>query len=461
MNHENAPREINGKHVFIFMLRRWRLMVALGIILALVLGAYQAVNGLKNRENDFKSYYKAVDEYNASLKEYETRKEMLELEIQKKVKTSEAQLLYLEESILMNMNPDKKTQVSADILITLDKLVLDRYSHEAYDPADSLISLYSGRIVSEADLSEFTADGINEKYIRELISVKLEASNNIIAVTVSHPDEAVAVSILDEILNTADTCKASIEKQTFAHSLTVIKGKPEQVYDAALKESQEKANALLSSYNTSLTSSQSDLKKLAKPSGVTVSEPSFTNIVIKSCIFAVLGFILGAGIIAVMRAIAYFCGAKIRSEAELAELNTVRVLGNTVIPGKTRFLPCVDRLIDSFEGIDTDISHEQKQEILAFNIREAIGSAKSLLLIGGAEQIDFELLKQHLKTALPDVEISIQRDIHKNVSAYCKLNQNDAVILVEKINATKYRDLNKIKSFVEAKGKALAGCILV
>lgn len=460
MKQEAETQELCFKHAVIHILHYWRSMAVLGVALGILLGGYQLLRGLNSYNDNLNAYEKQAKEYQDNLSDYKKQKEQILFVIDEKIDAAEKQTEYLKNSILMNMDANNKMQASADILVKLDKSVWENFGNAEYDPTDSLLTLYSKGIMSETDWEQIAeSNNIDAKYIKELVQVDMQLNNNIISVVVSHPKKETAVDILAEVLDVVSSQTETMRTNVFNHTVSVIKGDPEKVPDKELEQLQTSAKSLLSDYNNSITNSKNDLKNLIEPTPV--SSPSLIKLGIKVIISAIIGLIIGVLIIAVIRAAIYFCSSKIFSEAEISEAYSIRILGNVTPKKEKKFLTCIDKFIDSFADEDTDLTPEQKEVFLIHNIKDALGSSKSLLLIGSAPKEEMDKLKDLISTKLTMLDIAIEKDIQKNIDAYDSINKNDAIIMVEKLGVSKYTDISKAKKFVETNEKQIVGCILV
>lgn len=460
MKQETETQELSFKHAVIHILHYWRSMAVLGVALGILLGGYQLLSGLNSYNDNLNAYEKQAKEYKDNLSDYKKQKEQIMFDIDEKMDAAEKQTEYLKNSILMNMDASNKMQASADILVKLDKSVWENFGNAEYDPTDSLLTLYSKGIMSETDWEQIAeSNNIDAKYIKELVQVDMQLNNNIISIVVSHPKKETAVDILTEVLDVVSSQTETMRTNVFNHTVLVIKGDPEKVLDKELEQLQTSAKSLLSDYNNSITNSKNDLKNLIEPTPV--SSPSLIKLGIKVIINAIIGLIIGVLIIAVIRAAFYFCSSKIFSEAEISEAYSIRILGNVTPKKEKKFLTCIDKFIDSFADEDTDLTPEQKEVFLLHNIKDALGSSKSLLLIGSAPKEEMDKLKDLISTKLTMLDIAIEKDIQKNIDAYDSINKNDAIIMVEKLGVSKYTDISKAKKFVETNEKQIAGCILV
>ena len=133
--------------MLIFALRRWRMMLVLGIVLGVLAGTGYLYKGLSSWDSDITAYESVAADYNAAVETYEQQKAQLQTEIETLMKSVEEQETYLEESVLMNMDAHNKMQASVDVVVRADEEVLAVNGNNSnYDPADSLISLYANSI---------------------------------------------------------------------------------------------------------------------------------------------------------------------------------------------------------------------------------------------------------------------------------------------------------------------------
>ena len=112
-------QEIDLKDLMFAVLRKWRPIVLLAIVFALLLGGFKIFKGL-NQLKDEEYVKQNQEEYKASLDQYNATKKRLEKELANIEENIESQQKYKDESILLNINPYDEYMESATFYISTD-----------------------------------------------------------------------------------------------------------------------------------------------------------------------------------------------------------------------------------------------------------------------------------------------------------------------------------------------------
>ena len=165
-------QEIDLKDLMFAILRKWRTVLLVAVVLAVVLGGGKAFQALRASQ-DVETQTEAKDEYERELDSYTTAKESGEREIENINDDIEAQQTYMDESVLMKMSPYDVCEASADLFIKTDYQVMPGMVYQNADYTDSILQAYQSAVTSAA-LQENVAKTVSlePQYLKELISVK-------------------------------------------------------------------------------------------------------------------------------------------------------------------------------------------------------------------------------------------------------------------------------------------------
>ncbi len=461
MNGENEVREINFKFMLLYVFRRWRVMLCVALILAVLLGGYEGLNYFKNWDTTQQTHIEAKEDYEKELAVYELQKQQYESQIRNNELDLENQGKYLKESILMKLDYKNKAQANANVFFKLDANTMREYGGVAYDPTDSLISLFFSKLNYNTDWDSIAEKyDTQPKYIQELVRYENQKEGNILTVTVSHSKLDVAEEILDEVIKAINKQAQTFERDTFSYTISIVKNETTFVSDTELFEMQSEAEEIIIKTSDKIGAIKASKSALIMPT-LSVGAPSFVSLAKNAIIFAIIGAIVGVIIVAGIYLLIYCLSDKIHSEEEFTEYKGTKLLGRINISGKKRFGNRIDRFVESVFGINSDMTAEQKEKLLVYNIKNTVNSAKNILLIGEAPEGVFSNVKELILKAFKDANVTAERDIIKNVDAYEKISQNDVIIAIEKIGYSRYSGVFKTEGFIETKEKELTGYILV
>ncbi len=465
MGNENRTREINVKYMFVYAFRHWRRILCVGMILAVLLCAYSGLSALDSFNSDKVAYEKALSTYNKELATYNSQLKSYETQIEGLENNIEKQTEYLEKSLLVNLDYTNKAQANASIFFTVDEAVSFNFVNseglvETYDPVDSVITLFYNNIYYGTNWTEIASRYNTEaKYIEELVSYELLTDANILSITVSHSQTDVADTILDEVISVATKKAELADSDTVKYTVSISESSAKYVNDKNLLTTQTEAKESIAKASEKLATAKSAKNKLVKP---TVSLPSPTSSLIKNIIiFAVIGFVVGAALVAGIYALIYCLGDRVHSVEEFLESQSGRILGQISISRKKCLGKKLDRFIESFVGAKSCMTDEQKNKLLVYNLKNTVNPQSSLLLIGSAPSEAMEVIKNIISEESGVSDISVEKDILINADSYSKISDNEIIISVEAIDGSKYTDIFHTEALINAHNKQISGYILI
>ncbi len=113
---DSRSQEVDIKELVYGILKEWRLLLGAGCICAAALGGYKAAGSLALSKSPEYEASKAA-EYGEALLAYETEKKGLEREIGDILQGMQAQQIYLDGSVLMQISPYAKGTAAAKLYV--------------------------------------------------------------------------------------------------------------------------------------------------------------------------------------------------------------------------------------------------------------------------------------------------------------------------------------------------------
>lgn len=267
MDHEYMyEQEIDLKDLLFTLLYRWRPILLAAVALGLVLGSYKVVKGLQSQQDASlvvetrEQYEQDKINYEEGLASYEKNIES----IQKAVKDLDR---YMEESVLLKIDPYDKPVASADLLFQVEagRGRAEGTGADA-DPADSLVKLYGSSLLQMMDWKGLEDElGIGQIYLRELLSVSGDVDSNTLTVTATYLDAGTAEKILDAFLANVETCQKALVPIAGDHTVDVVDHGVDTVLDMALVDLKKNTSDKILSYQSSLTNMEKAKDSLVEP----------------------------------------------------------------------------------------------------------------------------------------------------------------------------------------------------
>ncbi len=459
MNYLTQETEISLKDMIFYTVYRWKKILVIALIFALLLGGFQGILSFMTL-NDAESLKEIQAEYEDDLRYYESKLEELKSNVDSLKIARDSQRTYLNNSVLMNIDPSNVAQAKASLYIDTNYQIIPNATYQNPDKTASIKHAYELAVYSNALLDEISATtNLDPKYIKELITtipaeeIQLPTTTLDISVVHSSPEEASA--IMNQILSYLTSLKPSIIASIDNHKAEVLSNSVSIMVDNNLSELQTTAKKALTALENELSSTENTLASFAAPEkGILSTSDAVKNIVIWTIVGAVVGGFLGVFFFLAM----YLFSGKVYSAKELQIRYNLSDLGHIAASDKkadflTRFLKKSEqRIIANSEG---------NYAVIAANLETYSKSMKNILLTGSIDSAELMELTKRLQGTCKNINLICDGSILTDAAAVHQLADCDGVVLLEKCGTSLYNEvileLNRINDFK----KPVIGCLVI
>ncbi|MEY8338014.1 hypothetical protein AALB16_08270 [Lachnospiraceae bacterium 62-35] len=461
MNYENTyEQELDLKDLLFYLLYGWRPIILIAVIMGLLFGGYKVVGGLRSQKNGElvsearEKYEKDRQVYERSLLTYEKEIEKLQMSIEEEEK-------YLENSVLMNINPYAKPKASAEILVKLDEAEWLRIPESVQiDPTDSLIKAYTTNIIPEIDWEKIVLQtGVEEQYLKELVNVGTDYASNTFSVEVVFLNEDMADEILSEILDQINQRYSQMAEAIGAHSITILNQTSDVVSDLNLVDRQRAMRERVFAYQKNIADKEKALSELSEPAVPgTLSKRALAKTGIK---YFIVGGVLGGFLAAAYFGFIYLMSNRLRLEEELKNWYGFRILGVFALPMKTKPFSSIDRWLERLEGKADRPSEEIVIERIAANIQNYTKEEENIVLTGTVPDEKLNEIRDKLSSRVHNIDISVGLNVIESTNTLHQLAECNGVILVEQRGVSKHTAIQREKEIIDDLKKPVVGCIVI
>ncbi len=426
MMFEKQDRELRLKDLIFCVLRRWRSIFALALVGAVALGGLKYYTLEKNQPApvDRTAYLEALEEYKAQQADKEQELQWLQAQV-------DAQRTYLQQSVLMNLDPTNVYRAELELTIADG----DNYQ---------LLNQYRAALQSDDFVETAAASfSIEGKYLRELMKITLEDRGTetlpawYLKVVLYHgtPESA------EQLLMLTKQYVSELSSQLEPHELQLWEQAPVLRVDTnELAGRQWTEEERLTYYEKGLASAKKNLKNMSAPKDPFIPGADTIRGGIK---FAIIGFGLGGILGCGLGVLVILFGDKLYSASDLKGRYDIKLLGVVAGNGKRSL---IDKCLDRLEGRQTRDTLQNDALIRAI-VRKQAGDAQVLLL--GPEALAQDLSK---RLELPGL-MTGEGDLKM-------LESCDSVLLVAVCGKDRYRQLGKTMELAADLGKDIVGCIV-
>lgn len=453
MQHKNEEPMIYLKDLLFVVLYRWKVVIAVALILAFALGGTKLISGLATLKSE-----DALQTHNKNqailLENYEAEKASLEQRIDALRSQIKSQDEYLENSIYMQLDPYGFYESTLSLYFNTDYQILPGMEYQNLDSTDSVISSYYSILSSEQVLSPI-ADVVETtpQYMKELITLYSDPSTDMLTITLRYPDATGIEKLVDHLLMQLDTVHEQVSQTVTEHQVSTVSKTINKRVDRSVADTQNSENTRMTTLVADLTDIQAQKDALVRPQPQQIDKSS---IVKSGIIYAVVGCVLGAFIVAFICWVAHIGTDTVYSSRTMKNRTGIKVLG--CISDRKR--NPIDRWLRKLEGRNT-VEPQLQAHMLAVDISHRCGEAGKLLVTGSADAQARQQVLQALSEVMPGMQLTDAGNILQDVTALEALSGCDAVLLVEKCGQSKYSAVTQQIEWINDYDKQLIGCVLL
>lgn len=439
----------NIKDFIIQILRKWRLMLIMGLCFGILLGGVKYCQGLGELKEEKKDTAKA----------YERRIKNLEKELEFTEKKQQLVEDHIAESILMNSEPRFGRAYSMSI-----RLKSKEESAAAVLAVQNSAQIYADYINSGRIYELFHDNKEVSKNSVDLSELIYASSNgNLLTIEGYLVDELNVQEMIDELYKViSENADIAGVTQDYYDFEIVYSGEGEisSFLSTALSKKQDEFGTLVDKYRSSVDTKKTRLETLISESGYSVVTK---QTVMKDAIkFTIVGIILGIVFGALFGLVLALFSNTLKKKEEIEALG-ITCIANMNTGKKGMF---IDRWIDKLEGTkQCSISENQKADYIAESIHTHLqkqSEKKHIVFVSSAASKVEEILLQVEKVLEEkSYEVSVCGDVTTNSKAIGQVANSDVVILMEAGDISNIVEIENECQIVRNLEKEILGFVMV
>ena len=429
-----------------YLLKRIVWILAVGIVCAGALGAYQ-YHRLKSASSDSQAVTQAETEYEQKLEEYQQESELIDASNLSTAALAQKQKEYLLTSPFMQLDPYHVWR--AETVVQVASLSKDF-------PAWQLEEIYKSELSNAEYLRALAKERKTDwSYLKELVVVDswdISAENmlaNILPLEESDRNDSNSSRVFlvrvygreeEEAWDLMHAVQKELQRiyeeksQAYPHEMKILSDVCALTVDTDIRTRQKDHVTYTQTLLYQMNFNTDTTAKLSKPSAK--SQPAQGGISKKSLLkYGLIGFVIGVFLMCAWYALRYIWNDKLVDYRDLDRKGLIlKELGSV-----------------SDQGI----------AMAAANIRNFAGEKKRLFLTGMTQQAQFDQTCASLKDYLSEYELVYARDVLHDPKARELLLNCDAAVLVEQKGETRYSNMKEEISFLVNAGKEIVGMVIV
>lgn len=451
---KNEDVEVDLVDLLFYVLKRWRSILVAIVIGAISLGILGGVKGYPSLseevdnskyETEWADYENAKDNYGKSLA---NMKERLEY-------TRE----YALNSIKMMINPYEEYYWDATYYLTLeeqwDEVTIDEYQRRVA----AILSAYTSRFESNAIEEYFEVAYPDEdmRYLKELCEVSTNTATSTITISV--------IADTQERLDNLSACMKELLQDTNLewkvtaeeHTLTQLSSANGVRIDAELAAMQEATNSKVLTLEQDIYNKQRQLDELKEP--VMAVSATISDVIKNMVKYAVIGAVAGAVLLVGIYFMIYLFSGCIYTQEDMRAKYEVEVLA-TRRGNECRNV--IDKILYCMSGeAGRELPEPVFLEVAAAKIASLAEGCKIVALTGSVSVDTLQELAVGITEKLDGIELVVAGNLAKSGEAIFKVNDVEAVLLVEERGKSKTCTVEAQLRYVAGCKKTVIGAILL
>lgn len=451
--------EIDLKQLLVYVLRKWRVMLAAAVVLGLLLGGAKMAKGFLDLQ-DPEKVEESIKEAELAQENYNTAKAQLANQMAEYNRQLDDYQRYAENSLYMKIDPYAVYQESITYAVTTDYQILPNMTYQTLNWMGPVLSAYSS-VATSVTLSDLPPEGRaglsgewDADSLDKLIKVETSTNDGRLTITASAESDFRSKAILQAVKNKIEASQAGVAESVGEHKLSVITEKSAVTVDETMINDRETMLRNITLLREAADKAIEKYNKLNAPGIVALSPESLLKSGIK---FGILGAVVAVFMVCFWFGVAYLLDDVLHDSKPIRNRFKARVL--SVFSSKDK-KNIIDRILDRIQGV----SCPADSRMLALHTAAATlenADTKNILVSGTADPSIIRTIDENLSEMISNASVRYKGDFLKDIKALEELKTVDSVLLVEKIDSSHLTDIQREIDVIHHLGKNLEGFILI
>lgn len=419
-------------------------------------------------EEKLVEYREEKTEHDSNVQEYESELLQNQQTIESMKVKIENTKEYLEKSVLNSIDPYNVHVAQADMYVATDYKILPGMEYQNVDYTDAVLQAYSSLMINSETMGSIAKSvGIEERYMRELVSVSGDSSTRLLTVRVYGSDDATTSKILNALLARMDAIQEIVESSVGHHSIAQLANTSTVQVLTWLRDNQQQNRENLTDLQNQVTTLEAADRVLQQSiedeqQALDAMEPpeevKTGTSVVK---LVVLGFLLGIVLVCGVSTLQFLMQGKVYSGKELNQTTGLPLLG-TLASERTKKAGKLDAKLYQMEGRPDGSGDEEMIRLMAVTVRSRAPEADSILVTGDlpAEQLNALAAALQNTDALRAQTVKAAGSILQNAATVPQVTDADAIVLAADCTVTRTDAVREQNEKITRLGKNILGCIV-
>ena len=462
---EHYEQEIDLKWLLYRVLRAWRPIALWAILLAVVIGA--AKLGLNFMKLSDPEYIEETEtRYLREHAGWVATGENLLISMENLSYEQKKQQEYNEKSILMKIDPLREQIASVEFYLDYDYQIMPDMAYQNIDLSNRILKAYN-TYMTNGELYQYILDNLSYelelRYLKEILSLSIDYSNNMISASLRHQDAASCQEILKLVESGLLSRQSTIADAISDHELISTNSASYEQVNLTLEQKQKDNLLAVSQMDMRIQEVNEEYvewKKEPEPVLETSNRWAIVNaiktLIIAGLVVGVLGVVIVAG--------GCILSGSLKNPADMKSRFGLRIIAQLPCKRVKKPFAFLSRWFAAFGGIKTvpeDYANLAKMAGTSIKSDLATRDAdwKTIAFTGMLPETELQQVID--ACGLKDnITVRCAADILTNADAIEQLSAADCVVLVEKQESSALADIEKELEALKAWNKPVLGTII-
>lgn len=448
MNRNEEVLALDLKAMLFYVLRQWKSIVIIAVIVALLMGGMMAFKEYKTGVNvDMTAdYWVKYQQYQDQLALYRDKVDLTQSKI-------DALQDYIEHSVLMKTDHRNLYIAKATYYIDSGYQILPENTFQTPDRTGTLTWYYQNYLTDYSIYEEMGLEvGLDAKYLMELVDVKT-IDGETLTISVSHPYEYSAKNIMGILKSKLQEVHSYLEESVCKHELNIMMDTCGVYVNDELYDIQQKVYDEMLVHQNNLIKFKGELHTLEENGG-----PGELNVLTTFIKWVIVGGVLGGVVAVVWFVMLAILNNRVYGPALLRSYFGLPVLGEMLRNGNDK---CpIRKLLNKLEGRIPENSPETMR-FLAENIKNHHTTGGTVLVCSDISREESEAFVAAMEKYLPEFSFTAAGSLLKDADTLAALRRSDLVLRMVSRDHTKHLSLIKEMQMLRECDKQLLGYVFI
>ena len=465
-NMDYQEYEIDLHKVLYKACMKWRSIIVIGIIAALLLAGKEAFDGLSVL-NDEEKLTNAQVSFEREHSSWESQETVLLSKIENLQNEKERQEEYNEKSLLMDIDPLNEYYGSFSLYVDSGYKVDPSLTMQNIDYTGRILSAYS-RYMNSGELYEYMLANTNitdeQKYLKEVLTFGTNADSAMINVTAVGKSSEQVQELLTLVKNGIAEKYDVINNTVDDHTYTIVNETDYSYINYNLQDTQKENIDKIAEINTKIQEVNLDLEKWKAQ-----NEPQFQYSSMRILKNAIKKAIIG-GVVGCVLAFCWFAAASILGQGfsdeklALCAGKGARLVGTVYTDKASKPLKGIDRIISKVFGERTVFPDFERSCALAGSNAKSMAAAageQRMALIGALDEDLLKDIGSRMQASSEGCSIDVLGNILSDPDAVNKLGEYSSVAVAAAEKTNNLSQVSRQFELLKIWGKNVMGAVVV